>query len=79
MILLNLACTYLFSYLVELKKQEKPCPISVPFKKFFFLHTSRKVRTVRPAGEKQPTHFTLLAFGSSNNYMRSETFFTFTP
>ena len=26
----------------------------------FFLHTARKVRTVRPADEKQPTHFTLL-------------------
>ena len=25
-----------------------------------FLHTAHKVRTVRPAGEKQPTHFTLL-------------------
>ena len=25
-----------------------------------FLHTMHKVRTVRPAGEKQPTHFTLL-------------------
>ena len=26
----------------------------------FFLHTAHKMRTVRPAGEKQPTHFTLL-------------------
>ena len=26
----------------------------------FFHHTTRKVRTVRPAGEKQPTYFTLL-------------------
>ena len=26
----------------------------------FFHHTAPKVRTVRPAGEKQPTHFTLL-------------------
>ena len=25
-----------------------------------FLHTAHKVRTVRPAGEKQPTHFRLL-------------------
>ena len=72
-------------------------------KKNFFHHTARKVRTVRPAGEKQPTHFTLLvekisicttgvskeslrshiivarAEGSGDNYMRSETFFTFTP
>ena len=69
--------------------------------KIFFHHTARKVRTVRPAGEKQPTHFTLLvekisicttgvskeslrshigtlAFGSGDNYMRSETLFTFT-
>ena len=28
--------------------------------KIIFLHTARKVRTVRPSGEKQPTHFTLL-------------------
>ena len=27
--------------------------------KKIFLHTARKVRTVRPASEKQPTHFTL--------------------
>ena len=25
-----------------------------------FLHTAFKLRTVRPAGDKQPTHFTLL-------------------
>ena len=29
--------------------------------KNIFHHAARKVRTVRPAGEKQPTHFTLLA------------------
>ena len=28
--------------------------------KTIFLYKARKVRTVRPAGEKQPTHFTLL-------------------
>ena len=28
--------------------------------KLYFHHTAREVRTVRPAGEKQPTHFTLL-------------------
>ena len=27
---------------------------------YTYLHMARKVRTVRPAGEKQPTHFTLL-------------------
>ena len=28
--------------------------------KFYFHHMAHKVRTVRPAGEKQPAHFTLL-------------------
>ena len=61
----------------------------------YFHHTARKVRTVRPAGEKQPTHFTLLGekisictTGVSKESLRShiivaraegETFFTFTP
>ena len=33
---LNLACTYIFSCVVKLRKQEKPCPISVPSKNFFY-------------------------------------------
>ena len=33
--------------------------LNLTFKKYF-LHTACKVRTVRTAGEKQPTHFTLL-------------------
>ena len=36
MIPLNLACTYFFPHLVKLKTQEKPCPNSVPSKKFFY-------------------------------------------
>ena len=34
--------------------------IQLWMQKINFHHTARKVRTVRPAGEKQPTHFTLL-------------------
>ena len=50
---------------------------------------ARKVCTVRPVIEKQPTHFTLLVekisicttgvSKESLSYMRSETFFTLTP